>query len=170
MFFRKKKTEEEEKEPQEPVQEAQEEEWDGCGDGMFVGVKRWYYTRFKDYEIVREYSTRWDALHPQTDDWDEPFDCDMVVRLRKKKNVPEEAVHCTGEPHTSSIDRARIRYEQHDNGFRATDAWLYLEFNGFDDCLTKKWTSMDHVSMTKVLVIAGIVVALLVGFLIVRLT
>lgn len=159
MFGKKK-----EKEPKPP-----KKEWDGNGSGTWCAIKRWYYTRFKGYVILKEFDVRWSALNPQDEDWNEPFDCDMRVRMIKKSELPEEAVHCTGEPYTFSIDHAKIRYELHDEGFRATDAWLYLEFGGFDDCLTKKWTSMDHISTTKVLLIAGALVAVLIVFVIMRL-
>lgn len=150
-------------------EKAPKEEWDGNGDSVWANIKRWYYTRFKGYVVLREFDTRWDASSPKDDDNPPPFDCDLRHRLIKKKDLPEEAVHCTGEPYVFSVDRACIRYGFHDNGFRATDAWLYLEFGGFDDCLTKKWTSMDHISTTKVLVIAGIVIAVLIAVVIVRL-
>lgn len=151
-----------EKAPKEP-----KKEWDGNGSGTWCAVKRWYYTRFKGYVILREFGVYWDAQSEK--DESNPFDCWMTHRMIKKSELPDEAVHCTGEPYTFSIDHAQIRYDFHDEGFRATDAWLYLEFGGFDDCLTKKWTQFDHIDIKKVLIIAGVVVALLVGFIIVRL-
>lgn len=145
-------------------------EWDGNGEGIWANIRRWYYTRFKGYVILREYSQRWspkDMNDPEFD-FDEPYDCDIKLSLIKKKDLPPEAVHCTGEPYTFSVDKAHIRYELHDEGFRATDAWLFLEFNGFDDCLAKNWTSYDHISMGKVLLIGGLVIAGLIVFVIWR--
>lgn len=143
-------------------------EWDGNGSGTWNAIKRWYYTRFKGYVILREFGVYWD-VQTEKEDPNNPFDCWLTHRMIKKEDLPDEAVHCTGEPYTYSIDHAQIRYDFHDEGFRATDAWLYLEFGGFDDCLTKKWTQFDHVDMKKVLIIGGIAVAVLVVIVITRL-
>lgn len=145
----------------------EKQEWDGNGTGLWCNIKRWYYTRFKGYVVLREFDIYWDAITPKDDAI--PYDCELTHRLIKKSDLPEEAVHCTGEPYVFSIDKAQVRYDFHDEGFRATDAWLYLEFGGFDDCLTKKWTEFDHVDMKKVLIIAGAAVAILIAFVVMRL-
>lgn len=149
-----------EKKPKEPKPEK--EPWDGYGIGIWPNIKRWWYTRMMGYVILRTFDVFWDASNPKKDDM--PYDCSLSHKLIRKKDLPPEAVHCTGEPHTFSIDKAQIRYEFHDEGFRATDAWLYLEFNGFDDCLSKKWTEIDHINPTKLMFILG---AIAVGIVVV---
>ena len=120
----------------------------------------------RGYVVLREFDVTWDLDNPKKDD--EVFDCWLKHRLVKKKDLPEEAVHCTGEPYTYSLDHAQIRYGFHDEGFRATDAWLFMEFGGFDDCLSKKWTEFDHVNIRNVLIIVGIVLAVAVAMIFMR--
>ena len=145
---------------------AEKEEWDGSGSGTWANIKRWWYTRVRGYVVLREFYTYWDAVTEKDDK--NPFDCKLTHKLIKRKDVPPEAVHCTGEPYVWSVDHSKIRYDLHDEGFRATDAWLYMEFGGFDDCLTKRWTELDHVDMKKVLIIGGIVILACIGFMIMR--
>ena len=153
----KKPKEKKAKEPKPPKRA-----WDGYGVGIWYNFKRWWYTRMKGYVILRTYGVYWDATTPKDDDM--PYDCFLNHTLVKKKDLPPEAVHCTGERYTFSVDKAGIRYEYHDEGFRATDAWLYLEFNGFDDCLSKKWTEMDHINPTKLMIILGAIAVGIVLF------
>lgn len=162
--FRKKRSSdpvEQKKEPEQAKEpertKAEKEPWDGCGTGTWSNFKRWFYTRFKGYVILREFGTYWDASTEQADIDKCIYDCYITHRLIRKKDLPSEAVHCTGEPYTFSIDRSQIRWGEHDNGFRATDAWLYLKYNGFDDCLTKKWTDIDHLNPKKLMFIMGAV-------------
>ena len=126
-------------------------------------VGRWYKTRFKGYVILRTYSEfpiDKDGYTP------EPYDCKLVYRLIKKSELPPEAVHCTGEPYNYCLDTVKRRYQMHDRGFGALDANLYMEFNGFDDALSSKWTDFSHFDMKKGLILAGIVLAVAVGLFI----
>lgn len=118
---------------------------------------RWYKTRFKGYVILRTYSEfpiDKDGYTP------EPYDCKLTYRLIKKSELPPEAVHCTGEPYIYCLDTVKRRYQMHDRGFGALDANLYMEFNGFDDALSSKWTDFSHFDMKKGLILAGIVLAI----------
>ena len=120
---------------------------------------RWYKTRFKGYVILRTYSE-----FPIDEDGytTEPYDCMVKFRLIKKKDLPPEAVHCTGEPYNYCLDTFKRRYKMHDRGFGALDANLYMEFNGFEDALSSKWTDFNHFDMKKFMIISGIV--LIVAF------
>lgn len=126
---------------------------------------RWYKTRFKGYVILRTYSE-----FPIDDDGytPEPYDCKLTYRLIKKSELPPEAVHCTGEPYHYCLDTVKRRYQMHDRGFGALDANLYMEFHGFEDALTTKWTDFNHFDMKKMLIIAGIIIAACVVVMIVR--
>lgn len=117
---------------------------------------RWYKTRFKGYVILRTYSE-----FPIDEDGytPEPYDCKLEYKLIKKSELPPEAVHCTGEPYIYCLDTVKRRYQMHDRGFGALDANLYMEFNGFDDALSTKWTDFSHFDMKKGLILAGIVLA-----------
>ena len=115
---------------------------------------RWYKMRFKGYVILKTYS----EFPIDKDGYTaEPYDCKLVYRLIKKKDLPPEAVHCTGEPYHYCLDTVKRRYQMHDKGFGALDANLYMEFNGFEDALSSKWTDFDHFDMKKFLIIAGII-------------
>lgn len=119
-------------------------------------LDRWHKTRFKGYVILRTYSEfpiDKDGYTP------EPYDCMIKYELVKKSELPPEAVHCTGEPYIYCLDTVKRRYRMHDNGFGALDANLYMEFDGFDDALSSKWTDGGNIDMKKVLIIAGIVIA-----------
>lgn len=116
---------------------------------------RWYKTRFKGYVILRTYSEfpiDKDGYTP------EPYDCKIKYECIKKSELPPEAVHCTGESYVYCLDTVKRRYKMHDMGFGALDANLYMEFNGFDDALSSKWTDFNHLDMKKVLIIAGVVI------------
>lgn len=116
---------------------------------------RWYKTRFKGYVILRTYSE-----FPIDEDGytSEPYDCKIKYECIKKSELPPEAVHCTGESYVYCLDTVKRRYKMHDMGFGALDANLYMEFNGFDDALSSKWTDFNHLDMKKVLIIAGVVI------------
>lgn len=119
-------------------------------------VGRWYKTRFKGYVILRTYSE-----FPIDEDGytPEPYDCKLTYTLVKKSELPPEAVHCTGEPYHYCLDTVKRRYKMHDRGFGALDANLYMEFDGFEDALSSKWTDFNHIDMKKFMIISGIVLA-----------
>ena len=117
-------------------------------------LKRWYKIRFKGYVVLRTYTE-----YPIDKDGytTEPYDCKIKYELMKKSELPPEAVHCTGEPNVYCLDTVKRRYQMHDRGFGALDANLYMEFDGFEDALSSKWTDFDHFDMKKFLIICGIV-------------
>ena len=119
-------------------------------------VGRWYKTRFKGYVILVTYSE-----FPIDEDGytEEPYDCMVEYRLIKKSELPAEAVHCTGQPYYYCLDTVKRRYKMHDRGFGALDANLYMEFDGFEDALSSKWTDFNHIDMKKFMIISGIVLA-----------
>ena len=119
-------------------------------------LRRWYLTRFRNYVILRtysEYKVDKDGYTP------EPYDCLIKYELVRKRDLPAEAVHCTGEPYVFCLDTVKRRYQMHDNGFSALDANLYMEFDGFEDALSSKWTDFNHFDMKKFAVICGVVLA-----------
>ena len=122
-------------------------------------VRRWYLRTVKGYVILRTYSE-----YPIDKDGytDEPYDCKLKIELIKKSELPPEAVHCTGEKGVYCLDLVKRRYKMHDNGFGALDANLYMEFDGFDDALSTKWTDFSHFDTKKFLIICGIVIAVAV--------
>lgn len=128
-------------------------------------LSRWYKTRFKGYVILRTYSE-----FPIDEDGytPEPYDCKLTYTLVKKSELPPEAVHCTGEPYHYCLDTVKRRYKMHDRGFGALDANLYMEFDGFEDALSSKWTDFNHFDMKKVMIIAGIVIAACIVVMIIR--
>lgn len=127
-----------------------------------AALRRWYLTRFKDHVILRTYSE-----FPLNEDGacDYPYDCKLEYRCIPKSELPKEAVHCTGEKYVYSLDTVHRRYMIHDRGFGATDACLYMEFDGFQDALTSKWTDFSHFDMKKFLIIAAIIFGVAVAWL-----
>ena len=119
-------------------------------------MRRWYLTRFKGYVILRTYS----EFEIDKDGYTvEPYDCKLKVECIPKKDLPQEAVHCTGEPYVFCLDTVKRRYKIHDQGFSALDANLYMEFDGFDDALSTKWTDFNHFDMKKFGIICAVVLA-----------
>ena len=135
---------------------------------FWESVKRWYKITFKGYVILREYG-HYDGTEDEFKGLShQPYDCWMKVSLIKKSELPAIAVHCTGESHSYSIDYAHVRYDEHDQGFKAHHGHLYLIYNGFDEALSKRWTDFDHVNIKKVAIILGIVLAVAVVMFIIR--
>lgn len=119
-------------------------------------VKRWYKINFKGYVILRTYS----EFPCDKDGYcEEPYDCMLKYELIKKSELPPEAVHCTGESNVYCLDTVKRRYKIHDRGFSALDANLYMEFDGFEDALSTKYTDFNHFDKKKFLIICGIVLA-----------
>lgn len=147
-------------------EKKEKQPWDGQGVGMWYDLKRWFYTRFKRYIILKEY-----RQFPEKDEngrkftrEERPYDCEIVYSLVKKKDKPKEAMRCIGEPYEYAIDRKQTVYP-HDtkqDKFTAHMGWLYMEYGGFDKCITKDWNSLSHLDMKKVLIIAGIVIGIAV--------
>jgi len=119
-------------------------------------LRRWYLITFKNHVVLRTYT----EFPIDKDGYTaEPYDCMVKYELIRRKDLPPEAVHCTGEKNVYCLDTVKRRYQMHDNGFSALDANLYMEFDGFDDALSSKWTDFNHFDMKKFAIICGIVLA-----------
>lgn len=155
-LFRKK--EETTTEQAEVIEEPKMKEEDPMS--LKARLKRWWMIHFQGYVFLREFRI--------VKDPDDPYDCEMIVSMMKKEDLPAGAVHCSGESYVYSLDHAKIVHDPHDNGFSAIEACLYLQFDGFQDCLSKTWTEFDHIDIKKILLVGGVVLAVVIVFLLLR--
>lgn len=130
---------------------------------------RWVKLRFKGYVILKTLSR-----DPRTGDFI------LSTDIIKKKDLPKEAVQCTGESGTYCLDAiktskwyAESRFSGYQPNiyeaqFKASDACLYMESNVFDNALSVHWTDWSHVDIKKVMLIV-FVAACAVAFIILRL-
>lgn len=120
--------------------------------------------RMKIRRLVR--SGRWVVL--RTLDFDDLHGrYTLTETLIKRRDLPERAVHCTGEDGYYCLDLINRRYADHDRGYGALDAFLYMDSNKINDAMAVKWGSMSHVDTTKVLMIV-VVAVVAIGFLLLR--
>lgn len=117
-------------------------------------VLRWYRRHFLGWVELRTYEEYGD---PEDEDDYNPYDCKITRRLIPPSELPPKAVHCTGEPGVYNLDL--VHFRPNDDLFTAMDEWHWIQYGGFDEALTPKWTGLDHVDMKKVVIIGGIVIA-----------
>lgn len=117
-------------------------------------VLRWYRRHFLGWVELRTYEEYDD---PEDEDDYNPYDCKITRRLIPPSELPPKAVHCTGEPGVYNLDL--VHFRPNDDLFTAMDVWHWIQYGGFDEALTPKWTGLDHVDMKKVVLIGGIVIA-----------
>ena len=94
--------------------------------------------------------------------------------LVKWKDLPRDAVKCTGERHAYCLDlveKSQWYLDNHyrnlgqrDAGFNASDAYLYMQSNKLDNALAIKWNMISRTSPIKYAII-GLVI-LLVGYIV----
>ena len=106
-------------------------------------------------EPTKEEIEEWEKGEPSY----QPYDCNIKRVLIPKDKLPQHATHCSGETGVYNLDMVHVRYNFHDNGFAASDAWHWSKYDGYEESLSPKWTAMDHVNMKTVLIIAGVVIA-----------
>ena len=120
--------------------------------------------RMKIKRLVK--SGRWVIL--RTLDFDDAKGQYLLTEsLIKKRELPERAVHCTGEDGYYCLDKINRTYSDHDNGFGALDGFLYMDSNKINDAMAVKWSSMSHIDATKLgMIILVAVVA--IGWMLLR--
>lgn len=118
---------------------------------------RWYRRHIKGWVELRTYY-EYDPDDAEEGDY-LPYDCLITRQLIPKDQLPAKAVHCTGEPGVYNLDTVHTRYAPHDGGFSAMDEWHWIQYGGFEESLSPKWTALDHVDMKKVLLIGGVAIA-----------
>lgn len=74
----------------------------------------------------------------------------------KVKDLPHEAVRLTGDDRIYVHDTLRIRYGEHDNGFSAVHACLWMECNKIDGNIAHLWGMKSPLDKKKIAMIAGI--------------
>lgn len=114
---------------------------------------RWYRRHFLGWVELRTYD---EYDEPEDEEDYNPYDCVITRRLIPKEELPPKAVHCTGEPGVYNLDN--VHFRPVDDGFNAMDEWHWIQYEGFEESLTPKWTGLDHVDMKKVLIIGGIAI------------
>lgn len=131
-------------------------------DSVREKLRRWYLWRFKGYVKLRTISRMRNGEYK------------METTLVKFKDLPREAVACTGERGYYCNDTIRNSdwyYANHikqtgrlEDQFTASDACLFMLSNKIDNALAINWTEKNHVDFTKIVLIIGVVlvVALIV--------
>lgn len=124
-------------------------------DSFRERMRRWYLWRFKGYVKLRTLSRMKNGEYK------------METTLVKFKDLPRDAVACTGERGFychDTIVNSDWYLENHikDRGlaedqFTASDACLYMLSNKIDNALAVNWTEMNHVDFTKIVLIVGVV-------------
>lgn len=101
--------------------------------------------------------------------------------LCKRSELPINALPCTGEKKVYCIDRIKntdwfvrsraeleMKIDPCEFQFTASDADLFMQSDAFDNALQINWTEWNHVDWKKYLMIAGIGIAALILFFMLR--
>lgn len=101
--------------------------------------------------------------------------------LCKRSELPINALPCTGEKKVYCIDKIRttdwfirsraeleMSIDPCEYQFTASDADLFMQSDAFDNALQINWTKWNHVDWKKYLMIAGIGIAALILFFMLR--
>ena len=80
----------------------------------------------------------------------------------RRKDLPIEAVHNSGDRHGYTIDKIKVKhpYRYDEAGFSAIDLNLWLDSNEINDCLAFKWDGFgSSIEPKHIIIIAGVLIA-----------
>ena len=133
-------------------------------DSFKERLRRWYLVTFKNYVRLRTLSRN-----------NRTGEFIQETTLVKKKDLPHDAVQCTGERGFYCLDLIKdsdwyVRNHYKNMGlkeyqFTASDACLYMQSNKIDNALAVNWTERANVDMLKIVMIVGVV--LVIGLIVV---
>lgn len=117
--------------------------------------KNWYQCKFKNKVVLRTL---------RECDVESAYRYELTEELIDKENIPINARKCRGEPFYWSLNLIENKIDGHDpSGYTGSNASRFMHTDAFDNLLTGLWKEGDHINLTKILMIVGIVVAVVIG-------
>lgn len=135
-------------------------------DSLGERFRRWKLCTFHGYVKLRTLSRMSNGEYK------------METTLVKFKDLPRDAVACTGEKGFYCLDKIgnsdwyiRTHYKNlglRESQFTASDACLYMQSNKMDNALSVNWTESAHRDFTKFVIYGGIALAVILVILLTR--
>lgn len=120
-----------------------------------MNFRTWFKCKFRGYVVLRELK-----------DSDDEEECRVteIETLIHKSELPKLARKCRGEPYCWSLNSIVDKMDGHDpDGYSGSNAWAWLHDDSFDNILSGIWKQGDHINLTKILIVVGVVVAAVIG-------
>lgn len=122
---------------------------------MRAKFSHWFKVRYRGYCFLytTEYAKEYDEYT-----WEKT--------IIKKKDLPDNAVPVTNEKYSYHMDMnlAKRGFSTvQDHGFTAADAWLYIKCNKINDAMKIHMDGTKEYDMNKMILLAGVGAAVVIG-------
>lgn len=117
--------------------------------------KDWYQCKYKGKVILRIL---------EENPVESAYRYTLTEEMIDKADLPIDARKCRGEPYYWSYNKIENKNDGHDpDGYTGSHACRFMHTDAFDNLLTGLWKEGDHFNPTKMLVMAGVVIAVVIG-------